>query len=143
MASEDHELTAAQVTDELSRAAKVLVRRFDDRLGEHGLSTPRSRVVAEVARSEPVRLTALANAVGIAQGTASTLVEALVRDGLLEREVSDEDRRAVLIRTTEAGAAFARTWTRTYEKAADELFAPLPREQWPAFVAMLRALSAV
>lgn len=80
--------TAAQVADEFSRTAKVLVRHFNERLGEHGVSTPRSRLVVEVARSQPVRLTELALAVGIAQGTASTLVDALVRDGLLERQTS-------------------------------------------------------
>ncbi|MET8991743.1 MarR family winged helix-turn-helix transcriptional regulator [Nonomuraea wenchangensis] len=135
-------LTAAQVADEFSRTAKVLVRHFNERLGEHGVSTPRFRLVVEVARSQPVRLTELALAVGIAQGTASTLVDALVRDGLLERQTSADDRRSVLLRVTAQGAALAQDWTAGYELAAEELFRPLTPEQLSTLVDILRTLSA-
>ncbi|MBA5223689.1 MULTISPECIES: MarR family winged helix-turn-helix transcriptional regulator [Streptomyces] len=134
--------TAAQVADEFSRTAKVLVRHFNERLGEHGVSTPRSRLVVEVARSQPVRLTELALAVGIAQGTASTLVDALVRDGLLERQTSPRDRRSVRLRVTEQGAALAQDWTSGYEVAAEELFSPLSEEQMTTLVDILRVLGA-
>lgn len=135
-------LTAAQVADEFSRTSKILVRQFNERLGEHGVSTPRSRLVVEVARSQPVRLTELALAVGIAQGTASTLVEALVRDGLLERQASADDRRSVLLRVTSQGAALAQEWTLSYERAAEELFTPLTAEQMSTLVDILRTLTA-
>jgi DNA-binding MarR family transcriptional regulator len=130
------------VADEFSRTAKVLVRHFNERLGEHGVSTPRSRLVVEVARSQPVRLTELALAVGIAQGTASTLVDALVRDGLLERQTSPRDRRSVRLRVTEQGAALAQDWTSGYEVAAEELFSPLSEEQMTTLVDILRVLGA-
>ncbi len=139
---ENARMPAAQVADEFSRAAKVLVRQLNERLGEHGVSTPRSRLVVEVARSQPVRLTELALAVGIAQGTASSLVEALVRDGLLERQTSADDRRSVLLTVTEQGAAFARDWTASYELAAEELFQPLTAEQLTTLADILRTLSA-
>ncbi|GAA3166310.1 MULTISPECIES: MarR family winged helix-turn-helix transcriptional regulator [Nonomuraea] len=135
-------VTAAQVADEFSRTAKVLVRHFNERLGEHGVSTPRSRLVVEVARSQPVRLTELALAVGIAQGTASTLVDALVRDGLLERQASADDRRSVLLHVTAEGAALAQDWTAGYERAAEELFKPLTEEQLSTLAGILRTLSA-
>ena len=134
--------SAAEVADEFSRTAKVLVRRFDERLGEHGVSTPRSRLVAEVARSQPVRLTELAQAVGIAQGTASTLVDALVRDGLLERHPSADDRRSVLLQVTAEGAALAEQWSAGYERAAEELFASLSAQQLTTLAEILRALGA-
>ncbi len=136
------DVTGAQALDEFSRTAKLLVRHLDERLGEHGVSTPRSRLVVEVARSEPVRLTELALAVGVAQGTASTLVDALVRDGLLERRTGVEDRRAILLTVTPQGAALAQEWTRGYEQAAEELFRPLGPHQRAALVEMLRVLGA-
>jgi DNA-binding MarR family transcriptional regulator len=135
-------VTAAEVADEFSRTAKVLVRRFDERLGEHGVSTPRSRLVVEVARSQPVRLTELAHAVGIAQGTASTLVDGLVREGLLERTPSADDRRSVLLHVTPDGEALARGWVSSYQRAAEELFAPLDDDELVALAAMLRRLGA-
>lgn len=135
-------VTAAEVADEFSRTAKVLVRRFDERLGEHGVSTPRSRLVVEVARSQPVRLTELAHAVGIAQGTASTLVDGLVREGLLERRPSPDDRRSVLLHVTPDGAALARDWASSYQRAAEELFAPLDDVELVTLAEMLRRLGA-
>lgn len=135
-------VTAAEVADEFSRTAKLLVRRFDERLGEHGVSTPRSRLVVEVARAQPVRITELARAVGISQGTASTLVDALVRDGLLERHASADDRRSVLLRVTDDGAALAQDWTTGYELAAEELFRPLTAQQMATLVDILRILGA-
>lgn len=135
-------VTAVEVADEFSRTAKVLVRRFDERLGEHGVSTPRSRLVVEVARSQPVRLTELAHAVGIAQGTASTLVDGLVREGLLERTPSADDRRSVLLHVTPDGEALARGWVSSYQRAAEELFAPLDDDELVALAAMLRRLGA-
>lgn len=142
MAGARKSVTAAQVADEFSRAAKVLVRHFDERLGEHGVSTPRSRLVVEVARSQPVRVTELALAIGITQGTASSLVEALVRDGLLERQASADDRRSVFLRVTAQGAALAQEWTAGYERAAEELFSPLSSEQLSTLAGILRILSA-
>ncbi|WP_327047956.1 MarR family transcriptional regulator [Microbispora sp. NBC_01189] len=142
MSSARERVTAARVADEFSRAAKILVRHFNERLGEHGVSTPRSRLVVEVARSQPVRVTELALAVGITQGTASSLVEALVRDGLLERQASADDRRSVFLRVTPQGAALAQDWTTSYELAAEELFSPLTAEQLSTLVEILGVLSA-
>lgn len=135
-------VTAAEVADEFSRTAKVLVRRLDERLGEHGVSTPRSRLVVEVARSQPVRLTELAHTVGIAQGTASTLVDGLVREGLLERSPSADDRRSVLLHVTPDGAALARDWLTSYQRATEELFAPLDDDERATLAEMLRKLGA-
>ncbi|WP_236147686.1 MarR family winged helix-turn-helix transcriptional regulator [Mycolicibacterium sp. CH28] len=98
-----------------------MVRAFDERLGDHGVSTPRSKVLFLVERLGPVRLTDLARAVGITQGTASTLADALVRDGLIERCADDSDRRVTLLQTTPTGRRQAQSWGRDYAAAAGEL----------------------
>ncbi len=136
------QMTAGDVADEFSRAAKILLRRFDERLGGHRVSTPRSRVLAEILRLEPVRVSAVATAVGIAQGTASVLVDALAKEGLIDRVTDDSDRRATLITLTAEGRSRTEAWQRDYEAAAVELFSTLPQEEWPHLVAMLRALSS-
>ena len=133
--------SAADLADAFSHAAKSLVRRFDERLGEHGVSTPRSRLVLEVARLQPVRLSDLADAVGISQGTASSLVEALVKDGLLRREPDATDRRVVRLSTTADGATFAATWATAYAEAAEELMAAVPRSRWNDLMDLLGLLS--
>jgi DNA-binding MarR family transcriptional regulator len=121
-ASESTAERAGRLADSFGRAGKSVVRAFDDRLGEHGVSTPRSKLLAEVLRMQPVRLADVARAVGITQSTASTLVEALVREGLIVRGTDENDRRAIRLTTTAAGAKRARRWIADYVAAAEELF---------------------
>jgi DNA-binding MarR family transcriptional regulator len=123
------------------RAAKILARKFDERLGEGGVSFPRSRVLVEVTRLGPIRVTDVAAAVGIAQGTASTLLEALVRDGLVARSEDPTDRRATRIIATPKGVQQAQSWLQAYQSAADELFSPLPRSRWPELLDIMTILA--
>src|SRR5271156_7001183 len=44
------------LADAFGRAGKSVVRAFNERLGEHGVSTPRSKLLAEIQRLGPVRL---------------------------------------------------------------------------------------
>ncbi|WP_328491582.1 MarR family winged helix-turn-helix transcriptional regulator [Streptomyces sp. NBC_00414] len=133
-------LTAAELADVFSRAAKVLARKFEERLDGSGASLPRSRVLVEVARLGPIRVTDVAAAVGIAQGTASTLLEALVRDGLVARAQDPADRRVTKVLATSEGARQADAWLQAYEAAAEDLFAALPRSRWPEFADLLTVL---
>lgn len=138
---EENAQRAGMLADAFGRAGKSVVRAFDERLGEHGVSTPRSKLLAEVARLQPVRLADLARAVGISQGTASTLVEALVRDGLVIRNADDTDRRAIRLTTTPAGAKQARAWLDDYIRAADEIFSSLTSAQQLTLTALLTELA--
>jgi len=118
------------LADAFGRAGKSVVRAFDERLGEHGVSTPRSKLLAEIQRLGPVRLADLARAVGITQGTASTLVEALVRDQLVARSTDADDRRAIRLVVTAHGDDQARRWLNDYLDAARDIFACFdPAEQ--------------
>lgn len=132
---------AGSLADAFGRAGKSVVRAFDDRLGEHGVSTPRSKLLAEVARLQPVRLADLARAVGISQGTASTLVEALVQDGLVTRTVDDTDRRAIRLSTTAAGNKQARAWLTDYVRAAQEVFRSLSSTEQRSLTSLLTRLA--
>ena len=119
-----------ELADAFGRAGKSVMRAFDDRLGEHGVSTPRSKLLAEIQRLGPVRLADLARAVGITQGTASTLVDALVRDQLVLRSTDADDRRAIRLSVTPRGDDQAGRWLTDYFNAARDIFACFnPAEQ--------------
>jgi DNA-binding MarR family transcriptional regulator len=119
-----------ELADTFGRAGKSVMRAFDERLGEHGVSTPRSKLLAEIQRLGPVRLADLARAVGITQGTASTLVDALVRDQLVVRSTDADDRRAIRLCVTPHGDDQARRWLTDYLDAARDIFDCLdPAEQ--------------
>ncbi|OBG81635.1 MarR family transcriptional regulator [Mycobacterium sp. E802] len=119
----DEQQAAAALADAFGRAAKSVVRAFDERLGDRGVSTPRSKLLAEIDRLQPVRSAEVARAVGVTQATASTLVDALVREGLVARAPDENDRRAVQLTTTAAGSEQARAWRADYTAAAQEMFA--------------------
>ena len=134
--------SAVELADAFGRAAKIIARKLDERLGEVGVSFPRSRVMVEVTRLGPIRVTDVASAVGIAQGTASTLLEALVRDGLVARSEDTTDRRVTKMIATPKGVQQAQTWLRAYQAAAEELFSLLPRSRWPELIDIMSILGA-
>jgi DNA-binding MarR family transcriptional regulator len=132
---------AGVLADAFGRAGKSVVRAFDEGLGDHGVSTPRSKLLAEVLRMQPVRLAELARAVGISQGTASTLVDALVREGLVARNVDDNDRRAVRLTTTPTGTAQARSWLGDYVRVAEDIFSSLTAAEQRTLTHLLSRLA--
>ena len=133
---------AVELADEFGRTAKLLGGRLTNRLAGHELSMPRAQLLVASMRSGPLRITELGGRIGISQGTASTLAEALVREGLLERRADPRDGRAAQLAITEAGRRRAAAWLHDYESAAEEVFGVLPSERWPALLAALRVLSA-
>jgi DNA-binding MarR family transcriptional regulator len=130
-----------ELADAFGRAGKSVVRAFDERLGEHGVSTPRSKLLAEIQRLGPVRLADLARAVGITQGTASTLVDALVRDQLVARNTDTEDRRAIRLSVTPDGDHQARHWLTDYLDAARDIFACFDRAEQRTLAQLLTHLA--
>jgi DNA-binding MarR family transcriptional regulator len=77
-----------------------LLRREDD---EAGLSAPRLSALSVLVFSGPVSLAELAEAEQVRPPTMSRLVDALVRDGLVTRELDPENRRMVRIAATRKG----------------------------------------
>src|ERR1700689_3833755 len=133
-------ISAVAVADQFGRTGKKLQSAFDDALAAYGVTTSRARLLIEVAQTGPVRVSVVAAAVGIAQGTSSELAEALVQEGLLSRRPDPADRRAVLLETTVQGRDHAQQWGAAYASTAEELFGTLGAEQRAALLALLEAL---
>ncbi|KUI35533.1 MarR family winged helix-turn-helix transcriptional regulator [Mycobacterium sp. GA-2829] len=131
---------AAALADAFGRAAKSVVRTFDERLGDSGVSTPRSKLLSEIERMQPVRSAEVARAVGVTQATASSLVDALVREGLVARAPDPDDRRAVRLTTTVAGREQARAWRGQYTEAAHAMFSCLDPDEVRQLTALLTKL---
>lgn len=133
-------ISPVAVADQFGRTGKRLGLALDDALAAYGVTTTRARVLMEVAQTGPVRVSVVAAAVGIAQGTASDLADALVREGLLSRTPDPSDRRAVLLEATRQGHEDAQRWGAIYASTAEKLFGPLDDEQRIALLALLKAL---
>ena len=102
------------LVDELF-ATTVRLRTFvEARLKVHGTSVARLRAMRMLAISpDPLRMRDLSEMLGVAARTATAVVDALERDGLVERVRHPEDRRSFLVTLTALG--------RTRHREAEEI----------------------
>ncbi|MET8770900.1 MarR family transcriptional regulator [Streptomyces sp. NPDC004658] len=90
--------------DELYETTHRLRQFVEARLREKGASVARLRAMRMLAQArKPLRMRDLSEMAGIAARTATTIVDSLERDGLVERVRHPHDRRAFLVRLTDEG----------------------------------------
>ncbi|GHE72467.1 hypothetical protein GCM10018782_52680 [Streptomyces griseoaurantiacus] len=92
------------LVDELYETTHGLRQFVEVRLRAGGASVARLRALRMLAHAErPLRMRDLSERAGIAARTATTIVDSLERDGLVERVRHPEDRRAFLLSLTDEG----------------------------------------
>ncbi len=89
----------------LARAARAAQQISDAGLSDLDISGAQAGLLFAMPKDEGVGVSALAEAMGLAQSATSTLAQKLVDQGLLAREADPDDRRAVRLTLTAAGAA--------------------------------------
>ncbi|MEU2227985.1 MarR family transcriptional regulator [Streptomyces sp. NPDC018347] len=128
--------------DELYETTHRLRQFVEARLREKGASVARLRALRMLARArEPLRMRDLSEMAGIAARTATTIVDSLERDGLVERVRHPWDRRAFLLRLTEEGLRRHREAEEIDRLSLAEATAALDaddREQLRALLARIR-----
>jgi len=93
-----------------------LLHKLTDQRSQHaypretGLSLSDGRCLATIGSFEPVSVKDLAERANLDKGQASRAAQALVGQGLVSKQVSPHDSRAVLLALTPAGRA---VWART------------------------------
>ena len=87
----------------LNRAAGRIVEAFESELAPHKLSLGQWRVLASVWHEGELTQAGIAKHTSIDVSTLSRMLGSMERRGLLKRERSTEDSRAVLVRLTPAG----------------------------------------
>jgi MarR family transcriptional regulator for hemolysin len=103
-------------------AVMRLVRSEMRREAGEVLSVPQFRVLRYLGRNSDASLTEVADFIGIANATASAMVERLVRRALVVREADPEERRRVRLRLTGEGSALLeRASSRTRRRVAARL----------------------
>ncbi|MBZ6075072.1 MarR family winged helix-turn-helix transcriptional regulator [Microvirga puerhi] len=100
-----------------------LRERFD-------VTLPRFDLMAQLDKApDGMTLSDLSKRMMVSNGNLTGLVERLVASGHLERRVSELDRRAQIIRLTEAGQAEFRTMAAEHESWIAELFGDLTEKE--------------
>jgi DNA-binding MarR family transcriptional regulator len=119
-----------ELADLLLRAARALRRGHRDALEPLGLTPSQARALRVILKADtPLRMTDLADHLGIVPRSATTLVDALAAVGLVRRAEDPGSRRSVLVQPTAEGLAVQDRLRAARRQAAGELFAPLTESQ--------------
>src|SRR6202044_3564130 len=110
----------------LQRHTRRLRRSQAQRLAPLGLTPAQERALRIITRSEePLRMTELADHLGIVPRSVTTVVDALEQAGLVRREIDPHNRRAIRLYLTDRGRAVREDMREARRSAAEDLFAPL------------------
>jgi len=132
-----------QLADLLHGLTRRLRRAQAQQLAPLGLTPAQERALRLIARNEePPRMTELADRLGIVPRSLTTVIDALEQAGLVRREIDPRNRRAILLRLTERGAAVRDDLREARRRAAEDLFAPLPAADRELLGALLARLDA-
>jgi DNA-binding MarR family transcriptional regulator len=127
-----------QLADLLHRLTRRLRRAQAERLAPLGLTPAQERALRVITRSEePLRMTELADHLGIVPRSVTTVVDALEEAGLVRREIDPRNRRAIRLHLTEHGRAVRDDMREARRRAAEDLFAPLPPDGRKALAGIL------
>ena len=130
-----------QLADLLHRLMRRLRRSQAEQLAPLGLTPAQERALRIISRSdEPLRMTELADRLGIVPRSLTTVVDALEEAGLVRREIDPSNRRAILLRLTGQGTAVRDELREARRHAAEDLFAPLPDDDRELLVNLLTRL---
>jgi DNA-binding MarR family transcriptional regulator len=115
-------------------AERGIGERYQEKLG---VTLPEARVIASVGSFGPFSIMDLARHANLDKSQASRAAEALIKQGLAQREASAEDGRVVLISLTAEGRELYRKIMPIARKWNVDLFDCLNEEEKAAFGAAL------
>jgi len=124
------ELESAAFYDAMSGLIRVYQFRDRDRIGCHGISVTQCYALEALINSGPLTMNGLAGRLYLDKSTASRVVGAMERKGLIRKRTHSEDRRAVLLEGTRKGRELHRRIRRQIEERDKRLiatFAPAVR----------------
>jgi DNA-binding MarR family transcriptional regulator len=127
--------------DLLMRVARTQRRRWREALTPWDLSPHQARALRVVCGSDGVRLSDLAEALRIAPRSATEVADGLQERGLVERAADPADRRAVVLRPTEAGRRTQRELADARAADSTELFERLSAADRTELERILRLLT--
>ncbi|MEV0484579.1 MarR family winged helix-turn-helix transcriptional regulator [Streptomyces sp. NPDC050508] len=119
-----------------------LRKTVDDTMTAAGLSLARTKVLQVLELRGAVRQSILAQDLGQAPRSVTQSIEALEREGLIERTPDPDDGRSKLVRLTPKGAKALTAGTAAGEEALRKVFGPLGHEQLAALDRLLDTIQA-
>ncbi len=96
-----------RILDDLSRVQRKMRALFDARVKERGLTLPRARALLILGRGAQLNQRELADELDIETPTLVRLLDGMEKQGFIERQAVEGDRRAKQIAMTAYGAKVA------------------------------------
>jgi DNA-binding MarR family transcriptional regulator len=133
----------AQLADLLHRLTRRLRREQAEQLAPLGLTPAQERALRVMTRSEqPLRMTELADQLGIVPRSLTRVIDTLEEAGLVRREIDPRNRRATLLHLTERGVAVRDDMRQARRRAAEDLFEPLSVEDRKTLAKLLTIIDS-
>ena len=109
----------------------------------HDTTLPRFDVMAALYRNRTgLTMTELSRMLLVSNGNATTVVNRLVNDGVVDRIPSEEDRRRITVTLTPEGVAQFETLAAEHRAVVDRLFSTLDEQDLNAMRDILRRIRA-
>ena len=113
-------------------ACQTLIKK-DVRLrlrSEFNITLPKFDVLAELEHAgEPITMSQLSRKLMVTNGNITGLVDRLVKEGYVSRQVDNCDRRIQRISLTETGDRLFRRMAKQHEKWITQIFGKMPMEE--------------
>lgn len=140
---QSHAKQSLRVWIRMLRATTLIEKRIRSYLkGEFDSTLPRFDVLAALSREQSwVTMSELTAHLLVSNGNVTGLVNRLVEDGLIARQVDPEDRRSQLVMLTPEGRAAFRDMATAHEGLVDSLFAQLSDEEMAALLTLTEKLN--
>jgi DNA-binding MarR family transcriptional regulator len=116
--------------------SRTLVQRY-------GLTGPQLVVLKELAESSPQTVSELAHAVNLSQATLTGILDRLDRKGLVERVRSTEDRRKVIVSSTDAAETLIAQAPPLLQEHFTHAFSGLPEWEQTQILSSLQRIVAL
>lgn len=122
--------SAGDLADQLLRLTRRLNHAHRHSFAPVGVTPAQARMLRTVAHSEePPRMADLAERLGVVPRQVTSLVDALEERGLARRAPDTANRRVIRIEVTGEGTRALQELRQARRTAAEDLLAPLSREQ--------------
>ena len=123
----------------VTRAAEGQLREYL-RL-THDTTLPRFDVMAALwRRRDGVTMSELSRMLLVSNGNATTVVDRLEKDGLVQRRPSETDRRTVYVALTDRGAQVFEGWATGHEAELNRIFEDMDEADLDALTAILKRM---
>jgi DNA-binding MarR family transcriptional regulator len=132
-----HETSTADVGQAYFELHHQLHRLVDSAMSAAGLSLARAKVLKRLEECGPMNQARLAGLLGFAPRSVTDTVDALARDGLVERTDDPNDRRARIVSLTPAGHQAYERAKVVRLQALEEIFGRLTPRQRTTLVDLL------